>query len=155
MTLITTDDIGGFHLDLEGLEVTAVVVDGVPVTFRRTEGELVVELGTTAAAGEELVVDVEYAGRPAPLVGVVPFTAVGWEQTSWGVRAASQPRGTSTWMPVSDHPSDPATWSIELIVDDPLVAVASGRLADRRGVGEGRTSYRWVVDEPMSPHALL
>lgn len=155
IVLRTTEELGGFHLDLEGLDVSNVAVDGAPAAFDQDDGELVVELDATAEAGRELVVDVTYGGRPEPLVGVVPFAAVGWSATSWGSLAASQPRGTATWMPVSDHPSDPATWSVELTVADPLVAVASGRLADRRSVGDGRTAYRWVVDEPMAPHAAL
>ncbi len=155
LMLRTTEELGGFHLDLEGLTVTEVEVDEVPVAFDRTDGELVVALPGAVAAGVDLVVGVRYSGRPEPLVGVVPFTPVGWSQTSWGSLAVSQPRGTATWMPVSDHPSDPATWSVELVVADPLVGVASGRLADRRPVEDGRTAYRWVVDEPMAPHALL
>ncbi len=155
VTLRTTEELGGFHLDLAGLDVSSVDVDGEPVDVERSEGELIVDLGETVVAGRELVVDVSYGGRPEPLVGVVPFTPVGWSSTSWGSLAVSQPRGTATWMPVSDHPSDPATWSIELVVSDPLVGVASGRLADRRSVGEGLTSYRWVTEEPMAPHAVL
>ncbi|MEO1062332.1 MAG: M1 family metallopeptidase [Actinomycetota bacterium] len=155
ITLRADQDLGGFHLDLVGLDVEDVAVDGEPVEFVRTEDELRIELPATAEAGSSLVVDVVYGGRPEPLVGVVSSTPVGWSATPWGGLAVSQPRGTATWMPVADHPSDPATWSIELTTDDPLVGVASGRLADRRPAGEGRTVHRWVVDEPMAPHVAL
>ena len=40
----------------------------------------------------------------------------------------SEPDGSATWFPVSDHPTDKATYSFDITVPDGLVAVANGLL---------------------------
>lgn len=151
-----TEAVGIISLDLEtGIAVTGVEVDGEATATTPIDRGIEIELGRVGAPGDLVELTVDYGGQPIALDGVVPFTDVGWSTESWGVVAASEPRGTATWVPVVDHPSDKAVWEFQLTVADPFEAVASGQLVERRTSGDGRTTFVWVVDVPMPPHAAL
>ncbi|MEM9607803.1 MAG: M1 family metallopeptidase [Actinomycetota bacterium] len=151
-----TETVRAISFDIEpGIGQRWVQVDGRPVTTIPIDRGLEIVLPSVGDPGDEIEIEIAYFGFPEPLNGVVPFTDVGWSTETWGVVAASEPRGTATWMPVVDHPSDKATWEFWLTVPSPFEAVASGRLVERIDAGGGSTTFRWAVDDPMAPHAAL
>ena len=52
----------------------------------------------------------------------------------------SEPEGSMTWYPVSDHPRDKATYNFSITVPEGRTAVANGLPAGRAGHGNGRTT---------------
>jgi len=79
-------------LDLVGLTVTGVLVDGRrPGRWSHRSGRLEIRLARPVPAGTPLVVDVQYGGRPGPRRG--PWGEVGWEELTDGVIVAGQPDG--------------------------------------------------------------
>ena len=65
--------------------------------------------------------------------------------------------GASIWYPCKDHQSDEPDngASLTMIVPDTLVAVANGRLQFKKENGDGTTSYKWAVVNPISNYCII
>ncbi|WP_405104647.1 M1 family metallopeptidase [Micromonospora sp. NBC_01405] len=138
-----------FNLDLAGLTVTAVRVNGAPAGHDRDGRELVVTPARGLARGARFAVDVEYTGVPTPVeseLGVGGFLA-----TPDGAVALGQPDSAATWFPVNDHPSDKATYDVEVTVPDGLAALSNGTPVGRSSSG-GWTTWRWAERAPMASY---
>lgn len=70
---------------------------------------------------------------------------------------ACQGLGASVWYPCKDHQSDEPDKgaSLSITVPDSLVAVANGRLVDKRSAGNGLTTWSWVVTNPINNYNLI
>lgn len=150
VTAVATQDLSAFNLELEGLTVDAVTVDGHPAGVERSGFEMTLTPGSYVPAGTEFVTEVRYRGRPRPYrheqLGVA-----GWIHTQDGATAMSEPYGSETWFPVNNTLRDKATYSISVDVPNRLVAASNGRLV-RREVGETRTVWHWRETKPMAPY---
>ncbi|WP_328342996.1 M1 family metallopeptidase [Micromonospora sp. NBC_00421] len=140
-----------FHLDLAGLTVRRVTVDGTPARHAREGAELVITPATPVRAGAVFTVEVDYDGRPVPLRNET-IGEGGWLHTADGAVALGQPESASTWFPVNDHPSDKATYDFEITVPKGLVAVANGVPKGQRPAAGGGTTWRWSEDAPMASY---
>jgi aminopeptidase N len=151
ITLEATQDLRSFNLDLRGLTATSVVVDGKSMQFAQEDGnELVVQPRPMLKAGTTAEVVVDYGGttgRPTDLEGAL----YGWVTTRDGAMVVSQPDGSATWFPTSDHPTDKATYDFSITVPDGLVAVANGLLTDETTVN-GWTTWEWDAPDPMAAY---
>jgi aminopeptidase N len=150
----TADELlDSFNLDLFGLEVKRVLVDGTPAGFDRQDGELTVTPATPVAAGSAFEIVVAYGGSPRPLRGR-DGSAEGWiPLPGHGAVALGEPIGTATWLPCNNHPTDKATFDfrIELPRASGLEAVANGRLQRVRRRGDSAI-WRWAGSRPMAPY---
>ncbi|MGK5742779.1 M1 family metallopeptidase [Micromonospora sp. URMC 103] len=145
-----TADLSAFNLDLAGMTVRSVTVDGAPAKHSRKGDELVVTPAHGLIAGNGFVVEVAYEGEPAPLENEV-LGLGGFLHTQTGAIALGQPESASTWFPVNDHPSDKATYDFEITVPDGLTAVSNGVPAGRSGSG-GWTTWKWSERQPMASY---
>lgn len=144
-------DLAAVHLDLIGLEVRAVRVDGVEVPAQREGPKLIVQPPQPLRGGTDFVVAVDYGGRPEPFTIPGFDTPAGWVVTAEGVHVVAQPDGARTWFPSNDHPSDKAAFTIAVTVPAPFVAVANGSLEERGAVADG-TRFVWRMYEPMATY---
>jgi len=62
-----------------------------------------------------------------------------------------EPNAASTWMPVSDHPSDKATWTFRVTVPAGKSVVANGRLVSQ-ATHRGRSTFVWDEPDPMAAY---
>ncbi|MFF5053795.1 M1 family metallopeptidase [Micromonospora sp. NPDC000663] len=145
-----TADLSSFNLDLAGLTVERVTVDGVPATHRRDKNELVVKPATGLINGNGFVAEITYAGVPKPLRNEVLGDG-GFLHTSDGAIALGQPESASTWFPVNDHPSDKASYDFEITVPDGLTAVSNG-VPGGRTSKDGWTTWKWSEKSPMASY---
>ncbi len=150
MLLVDADTV---PLDATDLAVTSVTVDGDEAQWSAPGHELLVELPEAKAAGSTVNVDVTY-DAPSRLRSVEIGFPVGWYDTVDGSYALNEPDGASAWLPVSDHPSDKATWRFELTVPEGTTAVANGELLDEIH-GEDGVTWIWEESEPMTSYAIL
>lgn len=149
-TTTTTDQVA---FDAESLDVGSVAVDGTSRPFLTADRELLITLPTAVAAGTELVVDIDYR---AELDTTRRFADdAGVFVTAGGFWSVNEPDGTSTWMPANDHPTDKATWTFELTVPDPAVAIANGELVSSESASPGTTTWTWEQTEPMASYLTL
>jgi aminopeptidase N len=161
--LVATRDLDRFNLDLRGLAVGAVTVDGKPLVpadppadGAAVDGpawwhvqdpaervwELTLQPRPKLKAGTTARVVVAYGGdtaRPRDLEGAL----YGWVTTRDGAMVVSEPEGSMTWYPVSDHPTDKATYSFEIAVPEGKVAVANGLPAREPRTDDGWTTWYW------------
>lgn len=137
--------------DLRGLEVRAVRVDADEAEYRVTDRKLVVTPTARLRPSQPFRVEVTYGGTPRPVpTDALDGVEVGWHAGPDGSFVLAEPEGASTWFPVNNHPRDKATYSIDVTVPAPYVAIASGRLAGRDDATDGGHTYRWVMDRPMA-----
>jgi aminopeptidase N len=148
-----TQDLSRFDLDLVGLRVRRVRVDGYDAAFRRDGRELVITPDRGLRRGNRFAVDVTYGGSPRPIVGspIVFGSPYGWQYTKDGAFVACEPNAASTWFPSNDHPSDKATYRFDITVPQGKQVVANGDLVSRR-TRDGMTRFRWDQDSPMATY---
>ncbi|HEY8478350.1 MAG TPA: M1 family metallopeptidase [Spirillospora sp.] len=125
ITATATQRLARFNLDLAGLNVSSIKVDGAPARQQRGGSELEVTPAKPLAKGAKFTTVVEYSGSPEPTSDPVLGT-YGWIRTSDGVFVACQPSGAKSWFPSNDHPSDKATFDFEITVPEGLTAIANG-----------------------------
>jgi aminopeptidase N len=140
-------------LDLDGLDVSEVKVDGGGERFNRGHRKLVVHLLDPIPKGERFKLTVFYSGRPQTIVDP-DGSAEGWYPTEDGALAVGEPEGTAAWLPCNNVPADKASFEAELIVPEGLTAVSNGRLRKVRRE-RGRTSFRWEEEAPMSTYLAV
>ncbi|MGZ4780862.1 MAG: M1 family metallopeptidase [Oryzihumus sp.] len=150
VSLVATQSLSRFSLDLGALRVARVTVDGRrPARYVHRGGKLHVTPAETLPAGAVFVVEVIYSGNPRPLRS--PWGEVGWEELTDGVIVASQPNGAPSWFPCNDQPGDKASYRITVTTDAAYEVLANGTL-----VGQSRLASRrrWVFEqaEPMSTY---
>ncbi|GHJ42685.1 peptidase [Catellatospora sp. TT07R-123] len=153
ITATTARALTEFHLDLHGLTVTAVDVDGAPAVTSRDGDELIVTPATPLAADQLFVTTVAYGGVPTPLEDRDLGTG-GFFRTADGAVAVGEPASASTWFPVNDHPRDKARYTIDVTVPTGLTAVSNGVPSGQATEGTW-TSWRWEVTAPMAPYLAM
>ena len=154
LTLATaqaTEDLEAFNLDLSGLQVHSVTVDGAPAEVTRSGHELTVHPGSPIAAGSQFEVELHYSGSPEPVADPgVPFSKMGWLHRDGMTYTLGQPSGSMTWFPSNNHPADKATYEIEITVPAGVTAASNGLLVGETTTGE--TTYTWRMDDPMASY---
>ena len=152
VVLAPTVDLDRFNLDLVGLEVRSVAVDGSPAAFERSGRELVVDPGPVLARGRTVRVEVGYGGAPQPVDLGSDIFGAGWQTDGRDAYVVSEPAGAASWFPGNDHPTDKATFRFELTVAADQVAVANGVLVEERTEPDGRRTFVWAAADPMATY---
>ncbi|MET0557250.1 MAG: M1 family metallopeptidase [Solirubrobacterales bacterium] len=142
-----------FSLDLYGLHVSRVTVDGEAASFHRGRGKLKIDVARRIPSGTSFEVVVAYDGRPRRVIDP-DGTSEGWNRTDDGVLAVGEPVGTPAWIPCNDSLADKASFAFAITVPAGLKAVANGRLrgVDRDG---GLATFEWGAGKPMAPYLAL
>jgi aminopeptidase N len=146
-----TANLSRFNLDLAGLTVKKVTVNRAAATSTQDKNELVITPARGLARGAGFTVDITYGGPPgqvSPNLG-----AGGFLHSDGGAVAVGQPESASAWFPVNDHPSDKATYAIEITVPQGVSALSNGVLAGRSTTG-GWTTWRWAEQAPMASYLV-
>jgi aminopeptidase N len=153
ITATATQDLSAFNLDYSGPRVRRVRVDNAPATFAQDGRELIVTPPAAIAAGSSFLVSVAYSGRPGT-VRDADGSNSGWFRTGDGAVALGEPRGSITWFPSNDTPTDKASYRTKVTVPRSLEAISNGKLVSRRVRG-GRATYEWRQAEPMATYLAM
>jgi aminopeptidase N len=150
ITSRATQNLSRFDLDLRGLHVDGVTVDGAKASFRRDGQELVITPSTGIRDGRTFVVAVDYDGHPNPIIDP-DKSKDGWIPTNDGAFVVNEPQGSPSWYPVNDTPKDKATFDYAITVPKGRTAVANGILVSKRDNG-ATTTWRWRANDPTAPY---
>jgi aminopeptidase N len=150
LTARATQNLSAFDLDLRGLDVQDVTVEGRSARFNRAGQELTVRPHDDLDDGETFRVTVRYSGIPRTITDP-DGSGEGWLPTTDGALALGEPTGSMAWFPGNDHPSDKASYDIAVTVPKGLQAVSNGELTGERTTGD-RTTYTWHTPEPMASY---
>ncbi|HET8618050.1 MAG TPA: M1 family metallopeptidase [Acidimicrobiales bacterium] len=170
--LVATQDLDRFNLDLRGMDVQSVTVDGrpasevaPPASGAEVEGaaywqvqddearvwELTIQPRPKLKSGRAAQVVVTYGApttRPVDIEGVL----YGWVTTRDGAMVVGEPEGSMTWYPVSDHQTDKASYSFEITVPEGKVAVANGMPAADPVTAGGWTTWFWDAPDQQASY---
>ena len=150
ITARATKDLTAFDLDLAGLDVDSVTVEGKPARWNRAGQELTVRPHDDLGDGETFSTTVRYSGTPKTLTDV-DGSEEGWLPTADGALGLGEPVGSMAWFPGNHHPSDKAAYDITVTVPKDLKAVSNGELTGQSTKG-GRTTYSWHTAQPMASY---
>ena len=135
-------------LDLVGLGVRSVHVDGNPSTFAYTEGKLIVRLDS---ARDTVLVAVAYHGTPDD--GLIIRPNVHGFPTAF---VDNWPNRTRFWLPSVDHPADKATAGFTVHAPNGWQVVANGaQIAEPSATDDGKTTWRWATRVPHPTYTLV
>ena len=147
-------DLAAFDLDLVGLAVETVTVNGAAPSYVVTGDEIEIELADPVVAGTPLRVEVAYGG---PMEGATVLSAgfeVGWFSRPWGSFVVGEPDGARMWFPADDHPTDKATYTVAVTVPADLEVVATGVLTGTDVVDGGRRRWTYEARDPTASYLL-
>jgi aminopeptidase N len=149
-----TDELEHFNLDLVALEADEVTVDDAEAEAEPDgDRELVVTPADTIAEGDDFTVEVTYGGKPEPVAGLLGGLG-GWQADGEEVYVASEPDGAATFFPVNDHPSDKASYSIEVTAPEDLDVIANGVGEDPETNDDGTRTWRFEQAQPMASYLV-
>jgi hypothetical protein len=144
-----TQNLSSFNLDLVGMTVESITIDGQPATWSRDEGELTVTPQHGLLDGRIFTAKVRYSGVSEPVVDA--FGVSGVFHTDDGMMIVGEPHVAATWFPANDHPTDKAAFTFRVSVPAGLEVVANGRLVGKKTRG-GATTWTWDAKEPMATY---
>lgn len=143
---VATQNLSRFNLDLQGLTVRSVVVNGIPVSWSRNAGELRITPKHGIRDGSAFTAVIVYDGIPQTLPD-----GSGFVHTDDGALVIGEPQVAATWFPVNDHPSDKASYHVDVTVPQGLTAVSNGVL-QKQSTKAGWTTWTWDAPEPMASY---
>lgn len=147
-------DLARFNLDLVGLDVEAVAVDGAPAAFDHVGRELTITPAEVLPAGRSFVATVAYGGRPTPVSEGTGLFDVGWQTDGREAYVVSEPSGAATFFPVNDHPTDKATYTFTVTAPADQVVVANGLLAGEPEDGDGVRTWTYEARDLMASYLV-
>jgi aminopeptidase N len=141
-----------FSLDLEGLTVDSVKVNGHRADFSRRDNKLIIKPSKVLEG--RFRVTVKYHGKP--VTHIDPDGAKdGWIPTSdGGVVVLSEPVGAMTWFPNNNTPRDKATFDMKITVAAKLEVAGSGDLRSVRK-HNGQETWRWVQPKQQATYLAM
>jgi aminopeptidase N len=146
----TTQPLATFDLDLVGMNVRSVTVDGWPAKWTRGQHELVVVPHRILVPGRGFTVAVQYDGKPG--ITASPTLGDGGFFTSDdGAFVIGQPEVAADWFPVNDHPIDKASYTFRVTVPNGYEVVANG-LPVGSTTAAGWTTNVWEARSPMASY---
>jgi aminopeptidase N len=142
-----------FNLDLQGLNVRSVLINGASAAWSRSDDhELTITPPHRLKTDRLFTVIVRYDGVPRTQFDPETNRPSGWIHTDDGAAVMGEPEGAANWFPVNDHPTDKATFTLAVTVPAGLVAMGNGRLLGRLPAPHNRTTWIWHAAEPMAPY---
>jgi len=134
-------------LDLVGMKVDSVLVNGTATQFSQSDSTLRL---TLPSGGDSLNVTVRYSGEPKD--GLIFSNDA---QGRWQAFGDNFPNRARFWLPVVDHPSDKASvsWTVRAPADRQVIA--NGELDSQKSDGAGHTVSRWRTSQPLTPYLMV
>jgi aminopeptidase N len=145
-----TQNLSRFDLDLRGLHVSRVKVDGRRVAFTRSGQELVITPARGIRKGHAFEVTVRYDGQPTAIIDP-DESQDGWIPTDDGAFVVNEPQGAPSWFPANDTPNDRATFDVAITVPKGHTAVGNGLLV-RKTDHANTTTWHWRASDPTATY---
>lgn len=148
----TTQRLTRFNLDLVGLTVEQVLVDGVAADFDHQDSELVITPQNELAQDQEFTVEVTYGGTPVAGSQGPGIAPSGWQTREDYSYVAGEPIAAATFHPANDHPSDKASFTYRITAPAELHVAANGT---EKSVEENGETKTWTFEQPFPQTTYL
>ena len=150
MTATATQALSAFSMDLSGLTVSSVQVDGRTAAYSRSGHKLTITPASPIPDGTTFTVRVAYAGTPQPYVDP-DGSRDGWVSTKNGAAVLAEPVGSMTWFPDNDTPRDKATYDVSVTTRRHMTVAGVGVESGRKA-GSTLATTSWHQAEPISSY---
>lgn len=148
-------DLESFSMDFMPFPSMMVVVNGEAAAVSHEENELQIRPKQAIKNGQDFAVDVLYEGAPHEVkekyIFNLPF---GMRFVDGALSTISEPRAARGWFPSNDHPSDKATFDIQVKVPAGYEANASGLKASSQRTTEGGQELNFEPRDPMATYLV-
>ena len=153
ITAAATQNLCRFNLDLRGLTVASVKVDGAAATWTRDGRELIITPAQPLRAATGFVVEVVYSGEPGPAPRDPDGFIDGWNYTENGSYTSTPPQGADTWYPCNNSTNDKATFTFNVTVPADRQVMSNGQLITNTvDEAAGTSNWVWEETEPMATY---
>jgi aminopeptidase N len=140
LTAKTRKPLTSFSLDLEGLTVDSVRVNGHAANFSRRDNKLIIK--PSKVLNGRFWATIRYHGKPVTHIDP-DGSQDGWVPTKdGGATVLSEPVGAMTWFPNNNTPRDKATFDMKITVPAKFEVAGSGDLRSVRK-HQGQETWRW------------
>lgn len=149
------------QLDLQKpMEIKSVSWQNNTVPFTRDGNVYYLDFPNTVAAGKIETITVQFEGTPREAKRAPWDGGWIWKKDEKGrpwMSVACQGLGASVWYPCKDHQSDEPDngASLSMTVPDSLVAIANGRMRDKKVNNNGTATYTWFVTNPINNYNIV
>ncbi len=147
ITAAATQHLCRFNLDLRGMTVHAVKVNGTDAAFTRDGRELIITPPTALLPSTGFEVEVLYSGEPGPAPRDPDGFLDGWNYTENGAYTSTPPQGADTWYPNNNTTTDKASFTFTVTVPADRQVMSNGILVSNT-VNEAAGTSTWVWDAP-------
>lgn len=149
------------QLDLQApLHIDSIIFNGRERLDFQQEGNAWHVRTPAQAMGAMNKVRVFFSGTPTEAKRPPWTGGWTWARDSLGrpwMTVTCQGMGASLWYPCKDHQSDEPDLgaSLTIIAPDTLAAVSNGRLQYKKDNGDGTTTTKWAVVNPISNYCII
>jgi len=149
LTMVTkVNNLPQYVLDLQGLTVDSVFVDGQSTTFTHANHKITIP--HNSQAGDTAIVRIHYHGAPIRDSQIGGFYYVGQYCYNIGVAFAYQPHTFGRcWIPCMDFFTDKSTYTMHIHTEAGKMAVCDGMLTDSVTLADGSRIWTWVLEQPI------
>ncbi|MEO6573907.1 MAG: hypothetical protein ABIP89_08710, partial [Polyangiaceae bacterium] len=157
-SFIATRPLTALPLDFEGNEIDGVSVGTTAARYHREGARVTIDLPGRVETGRALVVTIRYRGHffqanPAlrdDFRGYGGFMALQKNRAGKKIYSTlNWPYKARRWLPLRDHPSDGAMWSVRATFPSAYAVVSNGALKASKPNGDGTTSWQYEALDPM------
>jgi hypothetical protein len=146
--ILKVPNTGSMRLDLLGLNVTEVLVNGTSAIFSYASPSI--ELLLPPLVNDTFKVTVFYSGTPKPDAQWGGFYFTGEYAFNLGVGFAADPHNFGrAWFPCFDNFTDRALYYTNITVDSGFKAYANGYLTEILNNGNATQTFKWTMDEAI------
>ncbi len=151
LNISTAQKLSAFSLDLHGLKISSLIIDGKSAKFSRKKDKLMIVLPKTVEKNSDFKLEVNYAGKPSFDEESV---TLGWEKVEEGARALSEPNSAKNWFPCNNHPQDKASYAFHISVPKSYDVVANG-IPSKSTEAQSLKTYNFETREPMASYLTM
>jgi len=154
ITALAISDFSKLQIDL-GTEmiIDSIRYNGKQLLYSRKEDAVFIEF-PSISSGTEFSFTIYYNGTTKVAPHPPWDDGFVWRKDKAGrdfIAVTSEGLGASHWWPCKDHISDePNSMSINITVPSELMCISSGQLKETNDLGNGKTEYRWFVNNPIN-----
>src|SRR3954471_24284363 len=154
ITSAATQNLCRLDLDLRGMTVTSVKVNGAAADFTRDGRELIITPGAPLPAAGTFTTEVLYNGEPGPAPRDPDNFIDGWNYTENGSYTSTPPQGADTWYPSNNSTNDKATFTFTVTTQADRQVMSNGQLISNT-VDDAAGTSTWVWDETEQMETYL
>ena len=153
---IAVNEFSTLQIDFRNeMNIDSILFRGIRLIYTREKDAVFIEF-PSLEEGTRFSFTVYYHGTPRVAPRPPWDDGFVWETDKAGrpfIGVTSEGLGGSHWWPCKDHIADePDSMAINITIPEDLICVANGKLRERIKMNDGKTEFRWFVNNPINDY---